>query len=312
MDKANLVPKVSTPVANAAAPHQQEASNGGVMELVNGNPNMETCDPGEQIVSNVNLQHSLIAQAKSEPSPFGPWMLVQRFQRNKKRTTSNNNHNEDFSGSRYEVLLDDNEEPNHVHGESTVKENNATENVTDLGPTNIEEVHPVETANLVTTAMHKPVSRIRNPQQKANKNSQASSHGKKGPHKQKNFKEGTVYSKEPQSNVNFIKPTPLDVEGRRIIKEKEKEVLHQMRILQKINNKNFIENNLDQVYLPTEEEFELAQRIKGNQAVVDAKSKPPDNVMDIDTQKNIVLCNDQKASPPCNKDLQDQPSKMCQ
>ncbi|KAK7284005.1 hypothetical protein RIF29_13756 [Crotalaria pallida] len=155
----------------------------------------------------------------------------------------------------------------------------------------------------------------RNSQARGNKNNKAAVPTKKGPTK-------------PTSSAHNIKPLQMKAledsnpaqshsvdltieELIRVRKEKEKRMLHDMRVLEKMGN-NFMDTTFTHIVLPNKEEIEFAHRVSGVQCSAKENFKPPDGVIDIDMLKVVDQPVSDVASQQGPQDPQDHSSKPAQ
>ncbi|KAK7256438.1 hypothetical protein RIF29_29885 [Crotalaria pallida] len=103
----------------------------------------------------------------------------------------------------------------------------------------------------------------------------------------------------PLKPTVLAKANPLPEESRCEKQERDKAILHQMRVLQQ-QGITGIDHRTTQILIPSKEDIEFMHSNKGPIRKGNSKAKPPDSAMDIDTQRVTPHSVEEDASHPSN------------
>ncbi|KAK7259515.1 hypothetical protein RIF29_25124 [Crotalaria pallida] len=297
-EKVVTVAVSPSPVAASATSHQDDLSNGPPEIWVDKATEKETRDSAENIISPQISIPDQRNEKNTQPAIFGPWMMVQRQQRNRNgssfKSQTNPSH-ANIMGTRYDALTDLNENDSQEYDVTIMNDKKSDEVKVDTGPSH----------------MHKPVNRIRNPaggrnpQVKGSKKSHTSTPLRKGPAKPSSSNDKT-FTKQGVSTNEMPPKTITSSDPPRNNKGKEKAILYDMMVLQKMGS-SFIDNFSTKVFLPNKEVIDFVQRNMSKLYSENTAQKPPDIDMKIDSQNGTGSSLECVADQPRNKDLQDQP-----
>ncbi|KAK7268601.1 hypothetical protein RIF29_21302 [Crotalaria pallida] len=295
---------VKKPVGTAEADTAMDSDTAVVVSgNVEANKESEIISPGDKKIPDMS-QSVNGEKEKIMENPFGPWMLVKRFPRNKERGGQRGNNSRGdsgnrngqavpadtpkSSGSRFNALIEE-EEGNLVEGIITEEAcmlhgENAKENrgVIDVGPVGSkkEVLKEIRVRNNIGG---------KNPQNRGPRSSS-------GPFKTKSRGESsnsvtTVQVLNPPKTID----TPPTIEQTKNNKSNlglEKEIMARMRILEK-NGGDFLSRFATSVHLPSKEEIAIVHSLN----IPNRKEVPPDlnssdghqtSIMEEDTQPMAV------------------------
>ncbi|KAK7244396.1 hypothetical protein RIF29_39217 [Crotalaria pallida] len=235
------------------------------MDPLTVNNNDSVVNTKDLVILNENIKETIdSSNNSSEVSPFGPWMLVRRNPRTRGRpnfSTINDNKIISNKGSRFSSLME--------------KAENEEEVLQDTEEVNVNVAHQdsnINKGNALGTG------------KKANKG--RTNQGNKGPSiiKPKQSIKGPVLNIspinnkiEPKETKESSTPAPISDEERKLLRDKEKLILHNMKLLEQcgINGLDLISTH---VMMPSAETIEFARTRRKLGTGEDGPSKPLDFV----------------------------------
>ncbi|KAK7273064.1 hypothetical protein RIF29_14110 [Crotalaria pallida] len=226
-------------------------------------------------------------EGKEDASPFGPWMLVKHPPRIRGRSIHNGKAGmvaAANSGSRFNALINEKEEKEVVNHVQIVEAEQGTQAPKQMGLV----LSPTKEVRI-----RNPIAG-KNPQPKPIKKLAFQQNQKGGPSKQSLSSPKLQVTKSFEAHDN----SPLGEDSRRRMKEKEKQILLEMKILEK-QGKGLINSACSQVILPSAEATNFVQAKQNQIGYLNPSSKPPDESavsrdthmevasMKVDVQRNV-------------------------